>query len=158
MNTENLDKKIVTYENCRLCGSKGLDHVFTLGDQYINDFVTKENIGKGLSAPLEIVHCSECDLAQLKDTAPQELLYSRQYWYRSGVTDTMKRELKDIVDEINTKIDLKNDDIVLDIGANDGTMLDYFPSNVTRIGCEPADNLVEDLAKKCYRFIHDFWS
>ena len=70
-----------------------------LGNQYVNDFVSKEDIGKGFKAPIDIVYCKKCDLSQLKHTAPQELLYSRQYWYRSGVTETMKRELKDIVNK-----------------------------------------------------------
>ncbi len=152
------DRKIFTYNNCRLCGKEGLDEVFTLGQQFINDFVTEEQIGKGFKAPLEIVHCANCDLAQLKDTAPQELLYSRQYWYRSGVTDTMKRELKNIVDEVCGMVEINQQDIVLDIGANDGTMLQYFPDNMITIGCEPANNLVEELSTKCDLVIHDFWS
>jgi len=148
----------VEHNKCRLCGNSELHKVFSLGDQYINDFVTEENIGKGVIAPLEIVHCPVCDLSQLKHTAPQELLYSRQYWYRSGVTDTMKRELKDIVDEVCDMVDLDNEDIVLDIGANDGTMLSYFPDSLTTIGCEPANNLVDELSDNCDVVIHDFWS
>lgn len=150
--------KTIEHHKCRLCGNPNLEEVFSLGDQYINDFVVKEKIGKGVIAPLEIVYCPVCDLSQLKHTAPQELLYSRQYWYRSGVTDTMKRELKDIVDEVSQMIDLEDNDIVLDIGANDGTMLSYFPQSLTTIGCEPADNLVDELATKCDVVIHDFWS
>lgn len=150
--------KVVEHKKCRLCGHSPLNKVFSLGDQYINDFVTKDRIEKGLKAPLEIVHCTNCDLSQLKHTAPQELLYTRQYWYRSGVTDTMKRELKDIVDEVSSKVDLNSGDIVLDIGANDGTMLSYFPESVITVGCEPANNLVDELSKNCNKVIHDFWS
>lgn len=148
----------VEHHKCRLCGNDELDFIFSIGNQYINDFVTKENIEKGKTAPLDIVHCSVCDLSQLKHTAPQELLYSRQYWYRSGVTDTMTRELKDIVDNVSTLLELKDSDIVLDIGANDGTMLSFFPESTIRIGCEPANNLVDELATRCDRVIHDFWS
>ncbi len=158
MNTSIKVREVVKHTCCRLCGYEKLDPVFSLGDQYINDFVTKDNIGKGTKAPLTIVHCSNCDLAQLEDTAPQELLYSRQYWYKSGITDTMKAELKDIVDEVSEFVELKDGDIVLDIGANDGTMLEFFPEHVITIGCEPANNLVDELATRCNRVIHDFWS
>ena len=153
-----MDYKNVEHKICRLCKSPDLDSVFSLGEQYINDFVTEENISKGLKAPLEIVHCSNCDLAQLKHTAPQELLYSRQYWYRSGITDTMKRELQDIVTDVTSRINLVEGDIVLDIGANDGTMLEYYDKSLIRIGCEPANNLVEELSTRCDKVIHDFWS
>ncbi len=152
------ERKVIEYSHCRLCGSKELDKVFSLGNQYINDFVEESKIGKGIKSPLEIVHCKNCDLAQLKHTAPQELLYSRKYWYRSGVTDTMKAELKNIVDEVQSMTSLTQGDIVLDIGANDGTMLEYFNEGIIRVGCEPANNLVEELSKKCDITIHDFWS
>ena len=152
------DRKVRQYDNCRLCNHNTLDEVFSLGNQYINDFVEESHIGEGTQAPLEIVHCQNCDLAQLKHTAPQELLYSRQYWYRSGVTDTMKAELKNIVDEVQSMIPLADNDIVLDIGANDGTMLEYFNKGIVRVGCEPANNLVEELSKRCDITIHDFWS
>ena len=120
------ERKVIKHTKCRLCGHNKLDPVFSLGDQYINDFVTEDRIGQGLKAPLSIVHCSNCDLSQLEHTAPQELLYSRQYWYKSGITDTMKAELKDIVDELENFVELNDEDIVLDIGANDGTMLEFF--------------------------------
>ena len=70
----------------------------------------------------------------------------------------MKAELKDIVDELEEFVNLKDKDIVLDIGANDGTMLEFFPKHVLTIGCEPANNLVEELSTRCDRVIHDFWS
>lgn len=153
-----MDHINVEHTQCRLCKRPDLDEVFSLGEQYINDFVTEENISKGLKAPLEIVHCSNCDLAQLKHTAPQELLYSRQYWYRSGITDTMKRELKEIVQDVSSRVNFVTGDIVLDIGANDGTMLEYYDKSLITIGCEPANNLVNELSTRCDKVIHDFWS
>ena len=152
------NRKIVEYDSCRLCGHHTLDEVFSIGNQYINDFVEESQLGQGIRAPLEIVHCKNCDLAQLKHTAPQELLYSRQYWYRSGVTDTMKAELKNIVDEVQSSVSLTEGDIVLDIGANDGTMLEFFDKSIVTVGCEPANNLVEELSTRCDITIHDFWS
>ena len=70
----------------------------------------------------------------------------------------MKAELKNIVDEVQSMTSLTQGDIVLDIGANDGTMLEYFNEGIIRVGCEPANNLVEELSKKCDITIHDFWS
>ena len=49
-------------------------------------------------------------------------------------------------------------DVVLDIGANDGTMLKYFKdNNFITIGCEPASNLKNELKKNCKYLINDFW-
>ena len=149
----------ITHTKCRLCGHDGLRDVFTLGDQYINDFVPPERIGKGLAAPLELVMCSRCTLLQLRHTAPQELLYSRYYWYRSGVTDTMRRALRDITAEIENMVTLRAGDVILDIGANDGTMLATFTMpGIRRVGCEPADNLIDMLRLNTEYVMHDFWN
>ncbi|MFA7327923.1 MAG: class I SAM-dependent methyltransferase [Candidatus Ratteibacteria bacterium] len=149
----------ITRTTCRLCGSNKLQEVFSLGEQYINDFVPAERVGKGLKAPLDLIICTQCSLLQLRHTAPQELLYSRYYWYRSGVTDTMRRALRDITAGIESTATLKPGDVVLDIGANDGTMLaTYTAPGIHRVGCEPANNLVETLKKNAEYVMHDFWS
>jgi NDP-4-keto-2,6-dideoxyhexose 3-C-methyltransferase len=151
--------QVVEHEKCRLCNSNYLDDVFSLGNQYINNFVEVDKVGSGLKAPLDIVICNNCSLVQLKHTAPQELLYSRFYWYKSGVTETMKNALRDITSIIENLVDLQKDDIVLDIGANDGTLLStYSIDGIIKIGCEPADNLIDPLSTNCNIVLHDFWS
>jgi len=144
---------------CRLCGSSSLREVLSLGDQYINDFVPPERIGKGLTAPLDLVMCDSCALLQLRHTAPQELLYTRYYWYRSGVTDTMRNALRNITESVEQVVSLKPGDVVLDIGANDGTMLaSYSIPGLRRVGCEPADNLIDMLRVNTEYVMHDFWN
>lgn len=151
--------EVVEHNICRLCGSEKITDVFSLGEQYVNNFVNKEDIGKGIKAPLDLVLCNNCSLIQLKHTAPQELLYSGFYWYRSGVTQTMKNELRNVANAIENMIDLKNGDIILDIGANDGTLLDTFKAkNLIKVGCEPANNLIKYLQESTEYVIHDFWS
>lgn len=149
----------ITCTTCRLCGSADLEDMFSLGTQYINDFVPADRIGKGLQAPLDLVMCRHCSLLQLRHTAPQELLYARHYWYRSGVTDTMRQALRDITSQIEAMVPLKPGDVALDIGANDGTLLATYTSpGLRRVGVEPANNLVEELKTRVDHAIHDFWN
>ncbi len=102
--------------------------------------------------------CEQCSLVQLKHTAPQELLYARFYWYKSGVTDTMKKALRDITGKIERMFPLKAGDVALDIGSNDGTLLrTYTVPGLVRVGVEPADNLAEEGKVGLTHFIHDFW-
>ena len=151
--------EIITRNTCRICKSNDLRDVFSLGEQYINDFVPPERVGKGLKSPLELVHCENCGLLQLRHTAPQELLYSRYYWYRSGVTNTMRQALRSIAEQVESMIPFNNGDVVLDIGANDGTLLaSYTKKGIYRVGCEPANNLIEMLRSNADYTIHDFWS
>ena len=63
-------------------------------------------------------------------------MYKKFYWYRSGVTATMKKALKDIYHDILKLNILEKKDVVLDIGANDGTLLTNFKKNFITVGCE----------------------
>ena len=144
---------------CRLCGSKNLKNIYSFGNFYVSNFVKKNKIRNSIKAPLELVHCKVCDLLQLKHSAPQELLYKGFYWYRSGVTDTMKKALKEIFSVGKKYAKLKKGDYVLDIGANDGTLLKFFKQDkIKTIGCEPAKNLRNQLKKNTDILMSDFWS
>lgn len=147
-----------TRETCRVCNSPDLEPVYSFGDLYVSDFPPRPD-APGIRAPLDLILCRRCTLLQLRHTAPQEILYSRYYWYRSGVTDTMRAALRDITRSIERLVPLAAGDLVLDIGANDGTLLAaYETPGLRRVGCEPANNLIDLLREVTPVVIHDFWS
>ena len=146
-------------KKCRLCNSKKLINIHNFGNHYVSNFVTKRNVKKGVKAPLNLVYCNNCKLLQLEHSAPQEIMYKKFYWYRSGVTNTMKYALKDIFLKVKKMPLLKKGDTILDIGANDGTLLKYFKNDgYTTIGCEPAKNLTNELKKNSNYVIDNFWN
>jgi NDP-4-keto-2,6-dideoxyhexose 3-C-methyltransferase len=130
---------MVPKENCRVCEGP-LHCVFSLGEQYVSDFVSPEQ-PDGPKAPLELVLCGRCGLLQLKHTVPAEALY-KNYWYRSGTNQTMRNALADIANQAESLMHLQKGDSVLDVGCNDGTLLASFKTNgIYRIGFDPAENL-----------------
>ncbi len=148
-------KKII---KCRLCSQKKLIRIHNFGNHYVSNFVSKRNITKGIKAPLNLMYCNKCKLLQLEHSAPQEIMYKKFYWYRSGVTNTMKLALKDIFLKVKKMSILYKDDTILDIGANDGTLLKYFKDDgFITIGCEPAKNLIKELKKNSNYVINNFW-
>ena len=150
------NKKI---KHCLLCKNKYLKNIFSLGNFFVSNFVGKDKIKKGIKAPLNLLHCKKCSLIQLSHIAPQEIMYKRFYWYRSGVTKTMKDGLHNLYKESLKYVKLKKNDVVLDIGANDGTLLGFYKDKkIVTIGCEPAENLKKYLKKKCDYVINDFWN
>jgi len=149
------NKKI---KKCLLCHNPKLKKIYSLGNLYVSNFVNKKNIKNSPKCPLTLMFCNNCHLLQLSHIAPQELMYKRFYWYRSGVTETMINGLKNIYLSSKKYIDLKKNDVVLDIGANDGTLLKFFKKECITIGCEPANNLITKLKKNTHHIIHDFWS
>ena len=143
---------------CRLCKNKKLTKLHDYGNHFVSNFVNKKDINKGIKAPLILVYCNNCKLLQLEHSAPQEIMYKKFYWYRSGVTNTMRTALKDIYFQVKKMSLLRKGDTILDIGANDGTMLKYFTDNGYKtIGCEPAKNLKKELKQNVDFIINDFW-
>ena len=158
-NTNNYSQEITKRSTCRVCNSNKIVDLYSLGDQYINNFIEKKDLDKCLKAPLDMILCENCSLLQLKHTAPQELLYSGYYWYKSSVTNTMKNALQEIAQTIEKKFDLESGDVVLDIGSNDGTLLrSYKIKNLIKVGVEPAKNLYEEGKVGLDHFINDFWN
>lgn len=141
---------------CRVCGTNDLTEVHHLGTQFVSDF-TREPTTTGVECPIVLDLCHRCGLVQQRYTAPQDLLYTRHYWYRSGVTDTMRAALADVVAAACARIELSPNDVVLDIGSNDGTLLRCYPPWVTRIGVEPAENLQEEGRKGLSFLLSEFW-
>ena len=151
--------EVVEHHACRLCGSSDWHRIHDFGDLYVSNFVDEGDISNGVKAPLDLFMCEKCSLIQLKHTAPMELMYARHYWYRSGVTDTMRAALRDVSRAAEEAASLGPGDTVLDIGANDGTYLDsYSVRGLRRVGCEPADNLIGELTGRSDHVLHEFWN
>jgi len=125
---------------CRACGDEHLEIVLDLGNLCISDFTDGKR--KPDRAPLVLVYCPECMLVQLRHTVSRERLYSR-YTYRSGMNESMVAALQEVADEAMERRPLKLGDYVLDIGANDGTLLRMFPECTWRDGFEPSQLAAE---------------
>lgn len=147
---------------CRVCGSPKLTNILSLGDLYVSDFLDSPDRNKGIKAPLDLVLCNlkdgGCGLLQLKHTVSNEAMY-RNYWYRSGINKTMTDELNSIAEKAAMIAELQSGDFVIDIGANDGTLLrGYGAVGVNTVGFEPARNLQQYNQEGTTKIIADFFS
>ena len=144
---------------CRTCPNDiELTPVLDLGTHPISTFVPPSEPNDQPRSPLQLGLCPVCTTVQLQHTVDPEYLY-RQYWYRSGVNDTMREELRNIVQQALARMPLQFHDYVLDIGANDGTLLSYYQKicgdlRPIRVAYEPARNLREPLMRHA-EVVHD---
>lgn len=146
--------------HCRVCGSEKLLPMLSLGNQYIINFPDGDDPADGIKAPLDMVLCgnSICSLAQLKHTVDPDLLY-RQFWYKSGINQTMRDALSDVTRAVQGRVALGKGDIVVDIGSNDGTLLrSYGIEGLFTVGFEPAMNLMEEARKDTSLIINDYFN
>ena len=65
------DTVVTEIKKCRVCNADKLKPIFSLGVQYVNNFIKKGDEDMLIQAPLELVLCKNCTLLQLKHTAPQ---------------------------------------------------------------------------------------
>lgn len=140
---------------CRVCGNADLRPLLDFGTPTIPGYV-----GDGaqpLEAPLLMLYCPRCLVAQLRHTVDRHVLYDH-YYYRSGLNLRMVEELHNIAQEVVELAQPQPGDIVLDIGANDGTLLQAYPATLERVGVEPSRNLVATLEEKGIRAIPGFFS
>lgn len=147
--------KSYSIKNCRVCGSSNLENILSLGNFYLSDFLKTKK--KPHSFPLTLLLCTSCYLLQLKDTIPSSLLYTERYGYKSGINNTMKQELKEIAKKAK-KYKVSKNPLVIDIGANDGTLLRFFPSSFQKVGVEPVKKLATECAYVAENVINDFFS
>ena len=153
----------VTTSMCRACKG-GLEPLVDLGDICLSGFLADTEADRP-KAPLVLSACGRCRLVQLGHTVSREDLFAH-YWYRSGVNETMRAELAGIVHDAVVRVgELTTQDAVVDIGANDGTLLAYYrtlglnPLNdgPIRVAYEPAHNLQQALALHADVVIEDYF-
>ena len=148
--------KYTERKTCRISGEP-LIELFSLGNHYVSNFVPidyKENPEDRV--PLTLCLAPKSRLVQLKHTVEPDSIY-RKYWYHSGVNNTMKRELENIVESIYNLNILNRRDIWIDIGANDGSLLSNVRSEYITIAIEPAD-CQEQLKQTANYIVNDYFT
>ncbi len=153
-------RSIVERSSCRVCGNESLTPLISLGDLHVSNFV-KGGKQEGHKYPLELVLCDKqnggCGLVQLRHTVSAEIMY-RNYWYRSGMNKTMSDELRGIAAKAESLVRLSGKDYVIDIGANDGTLLRGYTKKPRLVGFEPARNLMKYAREGTTEIINDFFA
>lgn len=145
---------IIERQTSRISDAK-LVELFSLGDLYMSDFVDSD--AASVKVPLTMMLDKESGLVQLKHTAPFDSMY-RNYWYRSGMNQTMTSELEGIAQKALSLVKCEKSDIALDIGANDGTLLGFYGRNVIKVGFDPAKNLSQYSKEQANLVVVDYFT
>jgi SAM-dependent methyltransferase len=156
---------VIERTSCRICGGRALTPIMNLGDQVLASTFMLDGVAnelQSLTVPLELIRCDPavdagaCGLVQLRHTYPQELIYEN-YWYMSGVNQTMRDALAEITRRAQQFVSVGAGDTVVDIGCNDGTMLRaYDVAGADLIGFDPASNLSQP--DEPFQRVVDFFS
>ena len=137
----------VPVECCQVCGSQQLDAVLSLGYMPpVNQMVPVGQVPRQQPwFPTDLLHCRNCDLVQLGLAVDPAIIFPPEYPYTSGTTKLLRDNFAELQRESATMLGLTEQDLVVDIGSNDGTLISNFQKAGNRIlGIEPTD--VGDIA------------
>ena len=123
-------------ERCFLCNSSKIEKIFSVEEVCLTGYFPLKDEKDPLNTPVSLVLCRDCGNIQARELVNPDLMF-RDYWYRSSTTSTMKQHLKDLVDRFS-----KENGILLDIGSNDGTLMEMAKDKGMDVwGVEPSDAL-----------------
>ena len=147
-------------KTCRICGNSSLRLVLSLGSQPLaNAFLrSPEELAAEARYPLDVYLCETCSLVQLLDVVDPGVLFSH-YLYLTGASETMERHHAAYADTLVRMLALESDDLVVEVGSNDGSLLGHFQRRGLEVlGIEPAANIAELANKRGIRTLSRFFS
>ncbi len=128
---------------CQVCGSKNLYKIIDLGHMPPCDsLLWPHQLDESEQVyPLRFVVCEDCTLSQIDYVVDPKVLFFPDYPYRSGITPTLVEKLSSTAQSTLARFELAADNLVIDIGSNDGTVLSAFKKRGLRVLGVEATNI-----------------
>lgn len=147
-------------KNCRVCKSRKLAKVLTLGPTPLaNAFLNKQQLDvEEKYFPLDVYFCVSCSMVQLGHIVDPRILFGN-YVYVSSTSPVFIKHFTDFAKYVFHTFGLDRKSLVIDIGSNDGILLKPFAKLGARVlGIEPADTIAKVAQKEGINTIVDFFS
>lgn len=145
-----------TRTTCRLCGDSDLWLFLDMGYMPLaGNFLKKEQIGSAAYFPLRVYCCRSCTAVQLLDIISFDEIF-RDYRYLSSVS--LSQHFQRYAEELDKDF-LKKDDFIVEIGSNDGVLLQPLKNLGMRVlGIDPAENVAKLAQAKGLETHTDFFT
>ena len=145
--------------SCEVCGNKDLYTVLDLGKHPMCDDLVHKNENRDCNEyPIEILFCEKCITGHQKYQIPKAELFPSTYHYRSRFTADVLNGMKNLVARTEEVFGSLNGKKVLDIGCNDGSLLDFFKEKgAVTFGVEPT-GAYSDAAAKGHDVLNEFFT
>ena len=131
----------IVVERCQICDNPDLEPILFLG--YLPPVNQMHNIGERPheqpSYPAEILYCEKCHLVQLGLIVDAKILFPKEYPYTSSSTKILRENFAELYRECKTIASLGKNDLIVDIGSNDGNLLSNFKDGHRVLGVTPEE-------------------
>ena len=151
-------QKYTEIKKCRICGNDNLLTVLSLGKQYLTGVFPKKINAKITQGPLDLVWCSSCGLLQMKQSYNLDEMYGDNYGYRSGLNASMVKHLEQKMKMLELLVKPTKNDLMIDIGSNDATMLKAGSGDYKKVGIDPTGLKFKEFYTKDISLIPTFFS
>ncbi len=136
-----------------------------LGEQHLTGVFPRDSALSPTCGPLQLVKChgtsddNHCGLVQLRHSYNSSEMYGLNYGYRSALNRSMVEHLAGTVHELRQRVSLAPDDLVIDIGSNDGTTLAQYPQgSAVLLGIDPTARKFRRYYRPDIHVVEDFFS
>ena len=153
-----MKKTYTEITKCRICDSKNLTTILSLGNMDLTGVFPKSKDEKVTNGPVDLVWCPESGLLQMKQTYNLEEMYGDNYGYRSGLNSSMVSHLKQKIKTLENIVKLNDSDLVIDIGSNDATSLKSYKGNHRKVGIDPTGSKFKEFYTDDITLIADFFT
>jgi 2-polyprenyl-3-methyl-5-hydroxy-6-metoxy-1,4-benzoquinol methylase len=146
---------------CPITGDSNRFSYIDLGNMpLVNNLTkTKEESLNAKKYKLEVQHFTKSKLSCLTENVDSDLLFS-EYMYKSGVSKTFAEHCKEMFWFMDKYLNFKGGDKILDVGGNDGTLLETFlnkKSDLDVLNVDASMNICEISRQKGIPTYYGYW-
>lgn len=133
---------------CRVCKGHDLTGILSLGKHPpVDNFIDASRIDSEKRYPLDVYFCRTCNLVQLLDVVAEDELFHGNYAYFSSASAPLVEHFRSYAEDIKKEY-ARAGDLVVDIGSNDGALLQFFTDTCRVLGIEPSANVAKVAREK----------
>lgn len=145
-------------DTCRVCKGSDVTRILSLGEHPpVDNFTDATHIQDEKRYPLDVYFCGTCSLVQLLDVVAEDELFHGEYAYFSSASKPLVDHFRSYAEDVKLEY-ARAGDLVVDIGSNDGILLQFFTDTCRVLGIEPSANVAEAARKKGIETLDGFFT
>jgi len=134
-----MEKTSKTIDRCQVSGIKDLKSILSLGYlPPVNNFRKINSLNsEEIFYPADLMYSPSSKLVQLNTIVNKETVFPKEYPYTSSTTKVLRENFKELYIECKKIVNISNNDLIIDIGSNDGNLLNNFKKKHRVLGITP---------------------
>lgn len=141
---------------CQVCSSDKTDLFLDLGDQPACIFLSPDQFKSEKKFRLDVYYCHKCNLVQLGHLVDPAFMFGKDYHHIAALSQSFKDHLNAMAEKLSARFKLGKKDLIVDLGSNDGALLEAFAPRTRVLGVDPSD-VAEIAIKKGLETLREFF-